>query len=168
MYGGPLICRGYQLLDDPPAHRARAAKRRWLNCSPPLGGSASLASQRRIQKSILCIFYNLLIIYIPDTQRSTLADHPNTNRDIFNEQLKQRPPHTTRNSNKTDIHKCQNKGNTPRGITQGARLEAFQGARQAATVTHPWFTKPCDPTIPTPQQHQIPLWDTKPHNFRPK
>jgi hypothetical protein len=30
MYGGPLIRRGYPLLDDSLAHRARAAKRRWL------------------------------------------------------------------------------------------------------------------------------------------
>ena len=29
-YSRPLIRCGYPLLDDPPAHEARAAKRRWL------------------------------------------------------------------------------------------------------------------------------------------
>ncbi len=37
MYGGPVIRRGYPLLDDPPAHRARAAKMRWLRVLSTFG-----------------------------------------------------------------------------------------------------------------------------------
>ncbi len=45
--GGPLICRGYPLLDDPPAHRARAAKRRWLKALSTPGWKRV----RRLQKA---------------------------------------------------------------------------------------------------------------------
>ena len=125
MYGGPLICRGCPLLDDPPAHRARAAKRRWLKVLPTSGRKHVPHRQKVKSKNILCIFLFLLTIVTPDTSRTANTSHTNITRDLFHENSAQRRTHNANNNHKNDIRRCQHMGKIPRGIAQGARADAF-------------------------------------------
>ena len=120
-----------------------------------MGGSASPASQRRRQKSILRIFCLMHSISTPDTQRNILANTAKTTRDLSHARDTQRQHYTNRNTERTSNHRCHHKGKTPRGIAQGARPDASHGARWAALKkckAHPCYTWPSDPLPKTRQQ----------------
>ena len=50
MFDGPLIRRRYPLLDDPSAHRAQAAERRWLEVIFTLGRKHAPRQQKAHSK----------------------------------------------------------------------------------------------------------------------
>ncbi len=73
------------------------------------------------------------------THDKTYSHPANTTRDIFHVNLTQRQPHKYDNKYKTETRRCHHKGNTPRGIAQGNRHDAFQGAHRVAHNVHPCY-----------------------------
>jgi hypothetical protein len=103
-------------------------------------------------KKAFCAFFLLRSTNTPDTTRIIDTAYTDTIRDLINKNSAQRRTHNASNCHKNDIYICQHKGKNPQGIAQGERLEAFQGARRAATITHPWHTGPCVPITQTRQK----------------
>ena len=105
-------------------------------------------------KKAFCAFFFLHSIFTPNTQRNTLAYTAKHTRDLFHERDPQRQQYTARKPVRIYIHRCHHKGKTPRGIAQGARPDASQGARRAALKKH--HAHPCytGPSVPLPKTRQ--------------
>ena len=61
-----MIRRGYPLFDDPPAHKARAAKRRWLKVLPTHGRKRAPRHQTFAFKKVFCAFF--IFCAVPTTR----------------------------------------------------------------------------------------------------